>query len=94
MLTSIEGIFENGQVRLLETVAGVVRARVVVTLLREEETARSPIKTIREMTQEERATYLREMHARWHGKQSSSEAFALRKQEELDLENRRWEKGQ
>jgi hypothetical protein len=35
MLTSIEGIYENGQVRLLEPVPGVVRARVVVTLLPE-----------------------------------------------------------
>lgn len=35
MLTSIEGIYENGQVRLLEPLPGVVRARVVVTLLPE-----------------------------------------------------------
>lgn len=35
MLVSIEGIYENGKVRLLETLPGVVRARVVVTLLPE-----------------------------------------------------------
>jgi len=35
MLTSIEGIYENGRVRLLEPVPGVARARVVVTLLPE-----------------------------------------------------------
>lgn len=35
MLTSIEGIYENGQVRLLEPLPGVVRPRVVVTLLPE-----------------------------------------------------------
>ncbi len=35
MLTSIEGIYENGQVRLLEPVPGVEWARVVVTLLPE-----------------------------------------------------------
>lgn len=33
MLTSIEGVYENGVVRLLEPLAGVTRARVVVTLL-------------------------------------------------------------
>lgn len=35
MLTSIEGIYEDGQVRLLEPLPGVERARVVVTLLPE-----------------------------------------------------------
>jgi hypothetical protein len=35
MLTSIEGIYENGRVWLLEPLPGVVRARVVVTLLPE-----------------------------------------------------------
>jgi len=35
MLTSIEGIYENGRVRLLEALPGVVRARVVVTFLPE-----------------------------------------------------------
>ncbi|WP_295452784.1 hypothetical protein [uncultured Thiodictyon sp.] len=35
MLTSIEGVYENGQVRLLEPLPGVVRARVVVTVLPE-----------------------------------------------------------
>ena len=35
MLTSIEGIYENGQIRLLEPIPGVARARVVVTLLPE-----------------------------------------------------------
>jgi hypothetical protein len=35
MLTSIEGIYENGQVRLLEPLPGVARARVLVTLLPE-----------------------------------------------------------
>ena len=35
MLTSIEGIYENGQVRLLEPLPGVERARVVITLLPE-----------------------------------------------------------
>lgn len=33
MLTSIEGIYENGVVRLLEPLPGVARARVVVTIL-------------------------------------------------------------
>jgi hypothetical protein len=35
MLTSVEGIYEDGQVRLLEPVPGVARARVLVTLLPE-----------------------------------------------------------
>jgi hypothetical protein len=35
MLTSIEGIYENGQVRLLEPLPGVERARVLITLLPE-----------------------------------------------------------
>lgn len=35
MLTSIEGIYEDGQVRLLEPLPGIERARVVVTLLPE-----------------------------------------------------------
>ena len=35
MLTSIEGIYEDGQVRLLEPLPNVERARVVVTLLPE-----------------------------------------------------------
>jgi hypothetical protein len=33
MLTTVEGIYENGMIRLLEPVPGVVRARVVVTVL-------------------------------------------------------------
>jgi hypothetical protein len=33
MLTSVEGIYENGAVHLLEQLPGVVRARVVVTVL-------------------------------------------------------------
>ena len=33
MLTSIEGVYENGVVRLLEPLPGVARARVVVTIL-------------------------------------------------------------
>lgn len=33
MLTSVEGIYENGAVRLLEPLPGVSRARVVITLL-------------------------------------------------------------
>jgi hypothetical protein len=33
MLTSVEGIYENGVVRLLEQLPGVARARVVVTVL-------------------------------------------------------------
>ena len=35
MLTTIEGIYENGAVRLLEPLPGVIRARVVVTVLPE-----------------------------------------------------------
>jgi hypothetical protein len=35
MLTSIEGIYEDGQVRLLDPLPGIERARVVVTLLPE-----------------------------------------------------------
>lgn len=33
MLIAIEGVLENGQVRLLEPLPGVARARVVVTIL-------------------------------------------------------------
>ena len=33
MLTTIEGIYENGVVRLLEPLTGITRARVVVTVL-------------------------------------------------------------
>lgn len=42
MLTSIEGIYENGRVRLLEPLPGVMRARVVVTLLPEPTAPRPP----------------------------------------------------
>ena len=91
MLTSIEGVYENGVVRLLEPLPGLARARVVVTVLPEAWPQPSPIKTLREMTPEERERYLQEMYARWRGMQSSSEEFALRKQEEVELENRRWE---
>lgn len=35
MLTSIEGIHEDGQIRLLEPLPGIERARVLVTLLPE-----------------------------------------------------------
>ncbi|CAK0781597.1 hypothetical protein CCP4SC76_7890006 [Gammaproteobacteria bacterium] len=49
-----------------------------------------PRKTLRQMNDDEREQYLQEMHARWHGRLSSSEEFAQRKQEEIDLENRRW----
>lgn len=94
MLTTIEGIYENGVVRLLEPLSGVQRARVVVTLLPESMSRPSPIKTLREMAVAERERYLQEMYARWQGKQSSSEEFALRKQEEIALENRRWEQGE
>lgn len=33
MLTSIEGIYENGHIHLLETLPNIKRARVVVTVL-------------------------------------------------------------
>jgi len=33
MLMTVEGVYENGQVRLLEPLTGVARARVVVTVL-------------------------------------------------------------
>lgn len=33
MLTTVEGIYENGMIRLLEPLPDVARARVVVTLL-------------------------------------------------------------
>lgn len=33
MLTSVEGVYENGVVRLLEPLPGVAQARVVVTIL-------------------------------------------------------------
>ena len=42
MLTSIEGIYENGVVRLLEPLPGVTRARVVVTVLPETLSPLSP----------------------------------------------------
>jgi|APLow6443716910_1056828.scaffolds.fasta_scaffold1179773_1 hypothetical protein len=35
MLTSVEGIYEHGKVRLLEPLTGIDRARVVVTVLPE-----------------------------------------------------------
>lgn len=33
MLTTVEGVYENGEIRLLEPLAGIFRARVVVTVL-------------------------------------------------------------
>ncbi|NEV62353.1 hypothetical protein [Thiorhodococcus minor] len=35
MLTTVEGIYENGQIHLLESLPGVARARVVITVLPE-----------------------------------------------------------
>ena len=53
--------------------------------------AHLPRKTLRQMNGSEREQYLQEMHARWQGQQSSSDEFARHKQEEISLENRRWE---
>lgn len=41
MLTSVEGVYENGVVHLLEPLPGMVRARVVVTVLPDAEASRS-----------------------------------------------------
>lgn len=90
MLTSIEGVYENGVVRLLEPLPGLARARVVVTVMPDALPQPSPVKTLREMTSEERESYFQGMYARWQDLQTSSEECALRKQEEIDLENRRW----
>lgn len=94
MLVTIEGVYENGVVRLLEPLPGVTRARVVVTVLPEAAPMQSLRKTLRQMSDDERKQYFHEMHARWQGQQSSSDEFARHKQEEIDLENRRWESNQ
>jgi hypothetical protein len=148
MLTSIEGIYENGQVWLLEPLPGVARARVVVTLLPEplvplpppaadtsdqvgslppdgapeapsalgrdllairlraiargmplesadailvevREDRAQAARTLRQMEPQERAAYLGGMHERWRDRLGPSDDFARRKQEEIDLEDRR-----
>lgn len=33
MLTTVEGVYENGEVRLLEPLAGITHARVMLTVL-------------------------------------------------------------
>jgi hypothetical protein len=38
MLTTVEGVYENGVVRLLEPLPGVAKARVVVTVLPDPQT--------------------------------------------------------
>lgn len=63
---------------------------VLVTLL-EDQPAELPRKTLRQMDDNERAAFLAEMREYWHQRLSSSDEFAMRKQEDLDLENRRWE---
>lgn len=65
---------------------------VLVTLL-EDQPAEIPRKTLRQMDDNERAAFLAEMREYWRHRLSSSDEFAMRKQEEIDLENRRWEQG-
>jgi len=90
MLTSIEGVYENGVVHLLEPLPGVIRARVVVTVIPEMPAASPPHQTLRQMSVEERAAYLGQLREYWRGRLSSSEDFAQAKAEEIALENRRW----
>ena len=45
MLTTVEGIYEKGQVRLLESLPGVARARVAITVLPETLSAAAARKT-------------------------------------------------
>ncbi len=91
MLMTIEGVYENGAVRLLEPLPGVARARVAVTVLPEAPPMQSQRKTLRQMSDAEREQYFDEMHARWQGRQSSSDEFARHKKEEIDMENRHFE---
>ncbi|MDQ5909775.1 MAG: hypothetical protein QG599_1870 [Pseudomonadota bacterium] len=91
MLIAVEGIYENGAIRLLEPMPGVIRGRVVITLLPDQEkTSDTPRKTLRTMNSEERRAYQIEMKNRWKNQLSSSEEFAQAKSEEIALENRYW----
>jgi len=56
MLTSVEGIYEHGEVRLLEPLPGIERARVLVTVLPDPKPrAQDPLDL--PMTAEERAVW-------------------------------------
>lgn len=91
MLTAVEGIYENGAIRLLEPLPGVSWARVVVMILPDQEkTPDLPRKTLRQMNKEERLAYQMEMKNRWKNQLSSSEDFARAKAQEITLENCRW----
>ncbi|WPL15188.1 hypothetical protein Thiowin_00068 [Thiorhodovibrio winogradskyi] len=91
MLTTVEGIYHHGTINLQEPLANLNHARVLVTVLPdgpgESAPIKMPIKSLRDMTVAERASYLHEMRARWRNRQSSSEEFAARKREEIALEN-------
>ena len=55
MLTAVEGIYENGAIRLLEPLPGVSRARVVVTILPESVTTSDAPETFAQAKAEDMA---------------------------------------
>lgn len=90
MLKTVEGVYENGQVKLLEPLPGIDRARVVVTVLPDQfSTLKPPVSTLEpfaELSPEARAKRVAEIQGRWRHRLSSSEEFSRAKPDEIALE--------
>ena len=92
MLKTVEGVYENGQVKLLEPLPGIVRARVMVTVLpdhlSELESQVSPLEPFATLSAEARANRVAEIQGRWRHRLSSSDEFSRAKADEIALEER------
>jgi hypothetical protein len=92
MLKTVEGVYENGQVKLLEPLPGIVRARVMVTVLpdhlSESKSQVSPLEPFATLSAEARAKRVAEIQGRWRHRLSSSDEFSRAKADEIALEER------
>ena len=92
MLKTVEGIYENGQIKLLEPLPGVIRAHVVVTVLPEhlaESEAQVSLEPFSALSPEARAKRIVEIQARWRERLSPSDEFSRAKADEIALEESR-----
>ncbi|MEE4379776.1 MAG: hypothetical protein V2J55_19995 [Candidatus Competibacteraceae bacterium] len=92
MLKTVEGVYENGQVKLLEPLPGIDRARVVVTVLPDHlSKSNPPVSTLEpfaKLSPEARAQCVAEIQRRWRHRLSSSDEFSRAKADEIALEDR------
>ena len=89
MLTTIEGTYREGQIRLKETPAGVHQARVLVTFIEEEMSPSDARTGFQGLSAPERTSRLCGLQAQWAQRLSPSDEFARAKAAEIALEERR-----